>query len=101
MTRLEIRIDELVLRDIPPALARSLPQLVEASLAALASGRAAPGSVGPGGPVADQDALAGLVADRVWEQVARSTGHLGLGATRPTEQQAGRRHDHPDAAGTG
>ena len=76
MTRLEIRIERLVLRGVPEEYANGLGELVEQRLteiatAGLHSDESAPGRAGRANAaaaagVADRDALAALVADRIW-----------------------------------
>lgn len=74
MTRLEIRIERLVLRGLPAEYANGLGELVEQRLTEIAAaGRTdepAPGRAGRANRtevgVADREALAAVVADRIW-----------------------------------
>jgi hypothetical protein len=78
MTRLEIHVERLVLRGVPEEFAAGLGELVERRLTELATTGRRPdeppptrpdprrGTAAAGGAVADRDALAALVADRIW-----------------------------------
>jgi hypothetical protein len=73
MTRLEIRIERLVLRGVPEEYANGLRELVERRLTELATAGpstdeadgAARGNAATATTVADREALAALVADRI------------------------------------
>lgn len=73
MTRLEIDIDELVLRGLPAEYVHALPPLVQQRLSELAQRREPVVPRFTGEPVADVGALADLVARQVWAE-ARSSG---------------------------
>ena len=76
MTRLEIRIERLVLRGVPEEYANGLGELVEQRLTEIATaglhgdepapGRAGRANAAAAAGIADRDALAALVADRIW-----------------------------------
>ena len=76
MTRLEIRIERLVLRGVPEEYAKGLGELVEQRLTEIATAGLRSDEPAPGGPgrtnaatragIADRDDLAALVADRIW-----------------------------------
>jgi hypothetical protein len=75
MTRLELRIDEIVVHGFPAAMSRGLGPLVEERLAQLAgAGEHPAASVGRHRPVQDQAGLAGLVADRIWSEARHASG---------------------------
>jgi hypothetical protein len=88
MTRIEIHIDRLVLRGVPDELAVGIGPLVEARLAELAStghpldapdaasARAGTGGRDRGARVGSRQALADLVANRVWS-ASRTGGASG------------------------
>jgi hypothetical protein len=75
--RLEIVVDELVVRGLSPAQARGMAAALESRLAVLASGHEGPlrtraESFRRLEPVSAQpERLGGAVADRVWGEVAR------------------------------
>jgi hypothetical protein len=73
MTRVEIHIDELVLRGLPQEYVDALPPLVERRLTELAQRREPVVPRVARGPVADVGALADLVARQVWAE-ARTSG---------------------------
>jgi len=81
VTRIEIRIDSLVLRGVPDELAVGIGPLIEARLTELASRHPldapdapaarpgiAPRSRDGGERVGDRESLAQLVANRVWSE---------------------------------
>jgi hypothetical protein len=72
MTRLEIHIDELVLRGLPQEYADRLPLLVEQRLTELAQRREVVPSAQTHEPIADVGSLADLVARQVLAQIVTS-----------------------------
>lgn len=80
MTRLEIEVGEIVLRDLPAeyaGYADGLGPLVEQRLAALAQGHAVPDRVVGAPEVSDRAALADLVARQVWSAARPHTERAG------------------------
>ena len=73
MTRLDIEIVDLVLRDLPPTWGLDLGALVEQRIGSLARGEVTPQA---DAEVADEAQFADLVARQVWGEVRRS-GALG------------------------
>ena len=75
MTRIEIDVEEIVVRGLPAAqVPDDLGLLVEARLAQLTRGEE------PAGSAAGVTGLAELVADGVWAEVRRAAPVLGQGS---------------------
>ncbi len=81
MTRLELRIDEIVLHGCPQEMADGIGPLVESRLAELAhAGRHEDHDEGHnrvGDRIGDQAGLASLVAGRIWAQASVARGAKG------------------------
>jgi hypothetical protein len=68
MSRYELTIEEIVLRDVAPSESSDLGPLVEERLATLARGGEAVARL-----ASDEVSLADLVARRIWSEVRRAT----------------------------
>ncbi len=77
MTRLELRIDEIVLHGCPQEMADGLGPLVESRLAELAHAGLHEDHDEGHNRVGDQAGLASLVAGRIWAQASVAPGAKG------------------------